>query len=409
MAPGEEAFAASLRQQSPELVGIKAFSKDVAAAAATAAVARNILPDATIILGGPHPSCAEPTEIMHDFPDIDFAFRGEAEAGLPRLAALLAAGPPSMDALAAIDGLAWRDGDQVRHTPSPVHGDLTTLPHPDWRQLDPRQYQPVQFRAAADAAAPMLPAPIITTRGCPGQCSFCSAWRINGKRIRFRDPEDVVDEMAMLQHDYGVQNFMVMDNCFTSSKEHFTSICRGILRRNITATWDCCSYERLDHLTDDTVALMRQAGCRMLHLGIESASTSIRGQLQKHCSLDGYRRVVSLCKRHGIAPVAWFILGFPGETVADMRETIRFGLGLGATQCTFTPCFPLPGSAVYASLQAKHGVERIQWVDFDVKRSPWPMHAGSTAQLRRMLLLGRVGAKVAATSATLGRLMARML
>ncbi|AGW13768.1 B12-binding domain-containing radical SAM protein [Megalodesulfovibrio gigas] len=405
-APGDEAsLLEDCRRLAPGLVGVKVFTKDTAAAMATVRAIRRALSGTRIILGGPHPSCAEPAEVMADFPELDYAFRGEAEAALPALASLLEHGSPDDDSLAAIPGLVWRSADGVRANPPALTRDLPGLPQPAWDLLAPESYNVLGLADALGGAA----APIITTRGCPGACSFCSAWMVSGKRIRFRDPEEVVDEMRRLQRDHGVKSFMIMDNCFTSSSAHFTGICETMLRENIQATWDCCSYERLDHLTEETVSLMHRAGCRMLHLGIESAAPRIRTGLQKHCSLEDYRRVTALCNAHGIAPVGWFILGFPDESLAEMHQTLRFAFSLDLAMATVTPCYPLPGSQVYQALKAKHGLDRLHWDTFDTKRSPWPMHQGSTARRNRLLKLARLGMKIMRRSPRLGRLYGRLM
>jgi radical SAM superfamily enzyme YgiQ (UPF0313 family) len=395
MEPSEAAFRRTLQEFQPEVVGLKFFTKDARAARETAEVVKDELPGCVLVAGGPHPSCVEPEELLEAFPRLDYGLRGEAESALPALADAVAAERAGESRAQGwqedIPGLVWRGEQGVRANPPQFEPELDALDGPAWEAIDPANYLgDMCFPPTLEGPA----APICTTRGCPGQCSFCSAHLVNGRRIRYRTPARVVDEMERLGRQFGVRKFMITDNCFTSRRSHFVAVCNEILERGLTVEWDCCTYERLDHIDDETAALLRRSGCRMVHMGIESGHPEVRRTMRKHCDVAGYKRIIPILRRHGILVGGWFILGFPGETLEQMRETIRQAFALRPDFLSFTPCFPLPGSPVYEALRAKHGVDRVDWAEFHIKDSAYPAHALSTDQLnalfRKVRFLERV-------------------
>jgi len=391
--PSPEALEKELRAFAPRVVGMKVFTKDVAAARKTAALVRAALPDTVMLLGGPHASCADPEELLGDFPQVDFALRMEGEESLPRLILELEACPawrsdPAWPARAeTIPGLVWRHGDVVRANPGQVIADLNGLPLPVWDLMDPATY-------AADLMLPGLKpgpaAPIITTRGCPGQCSFCSAFLVSGRRIRFRSPSEVVREIRLLHDRFGVSKFLFFDNCFTSSRRHITGICQGVLDAGLDIVWDCNCYENLNSLDRETVALMARAGCRMVHMGIESASPRVRQRTCMTASLEGYLGTARLLRSNGIGVGAWFILGFPGETLSDMWRTLRFALAMAPEVGSFTRCFPLPNSQVYQELKKSRAFSRLDWSTYRPDRDSLstlpPLALGAALEASRFLL-----------------------
>ncbi len=382
-----------LRSFAPRMVGMKVFTKDVAAAQRTAALVRSALPDTALLLGGPHASCADPDELLADFPQADFALRMEAEESLPALVRELEECPnwrtdPAWPARAeTIAGLVWRAGDTVRANSGKVIADLNGLPVPVWDLMNPVAY-------TTDLMLPGLrpgPAvPIITTRGCPGQCSFCSAFLVSGRRIRFRSPGEVVREIRLLHDRFGVRKFLFFDNCFTSSRPHITGICQGILDAGLDIVWDCNCYENLKSLDQETVALMARAGCCMVHMGIESASPRVRQRTNMTASLKDYLEKARLLRKNGIGIGAWFILGFPGETLSDMWRTLRFALTMRPDVGSFTRCFPLPNSQVYAELKKQYAITRLDWATYQPDHYSLstlsPLALGAALKASRLLL-----------------------
>jgi radical SAM superfamily enzyme YgiQ (UPF0313 family) len=383
-----EKFRGRLTDEMPEVLGVKIFTKDVGAAKKTISIIRETLPRSTVVIGGPHPSSESPGELMQDFPDVDFAIRGEAEETLPQLLEGMGDGHPHTPPGNAerINGLVWREGGRVMANPISFTRELDRIDFPLWELFDPADYS-VRLLSAGEMRGNT--APIITTRGCPGKCSFCTAYNVNGRRIRFRSPGNVIEEMKLLYNEYGVRAFMFQDNCFTSLRGNLVAICEGVIESGMDIQWDCASYESLRNLTDETLSLMYRAGCRMIHMGIESASERTRKRMNKSCSLSEITEKAGVVRGNGIKVGAWFMVGFPEETRKEMQETIDYALSLGAELVTITPCFPLPGTEVYNYLRERYGIERIDWSDFDIRRSRYPMSELSSVRLAMLLKLVR--------------------
>ncbi len=399
MQGGIAGFQSALRTLHPELCGIKIFTKDVAAAIETIKIIRSILPHCIIVLGGPHVSCSEPDDLLWTFPDFDYAFRGEVEHIFPNFIQKL----EQNEDVSGIPGLIWKVDNEVRWNKHSFIKDLDMLQDPAWELIDPRKYG----SGAHDPKKSNVRAPIITTRGCPGKCTFCSAWRVNGKVIRKRSPRRIVNEIEQLYREFDVRTFHVMDNCFTSSSKHLVDFCNEIIKRNLPIEWDCNSFERLDNLTSESLNLMYRAGCRTLQMGVESASDITRKMINKHTNLSSYKEVMFKAKRAKMKVTAWFIIGFPGESKEAMRETVRQAYALPADELMFTQCFPLPGSAVYDNWKHHHYLKKHDWAGYNVATSPYPVSDLNSNQLLWFVRRARIGLKLRRRSRMLGYLWAR--
>jgi len=386
----EESLRGWLRENCPDLIGIKIFTKDVGAAKRTISLVRETLPDGIIVIGGPHPSAVDPLELMEDFAYCDFAIKGEAEISLPSLLSAVARswennkkGCLTKEMAVTVPGLVWRNKEKVFSNPIAFVYDLDNIDFPCWEMLDPNNYDVDMLGSAIKEGNT---APIITTRGCPGMCNFCSAFNVNGRIIRTRSPENVLKEMLLLYNKYDVNKFMFQDNCFTSIKENLIRLCELIIEEGMEIEWDCVSYERLDNLTDETLSLMYRAGCRMIHMGVESGSPNVRRVMNKSGSLEEITEKVRIIQRNSIKVCAFFMIGFPEETKQEMKKTIKYAFFLGAELVMFTICFPLPGTQVYSYIKEKYKFDRIDWANFDIYTSQYPISKLSSMELTRSLL-----------------------
>jgi anaerobic magnesium-protoporphyrin IX monomethyl ester cyclase len=201
MNPSANDFKSWLTAKMPEVIGVRVFTKDVAAAKRTIAIIREINPETIVVIGGPHPSAVDPVELMEDFTECDFAIRGEAEKSFPLLLNEIFAGEVNRGKgfletkeLKTIPGLVWRNTDKIDCNPISFVHDLDRFNFPPWEIINLNDYSTNMFGSEIEGAT----APIITTRGCPGKCTFCSAFNVNGRKIRSRSPENVIKEMLIL-------------------------------------------------------------------------------------------------------------------------------------------------------------------------------------------------------------------
>ena len=398
-----ENFRKWLNENQPEIVGIKVFTKDVAAAQKTIAIIRETLHETTIVIGGPHPSASEPEDLMDDFIDCDFAIRGEAEESLPSLLSEIKNSgdkdtKPVGERYKNVPGLVWLEEGNVFSNPISLVHNLDNIDFPCWEMFNPKDYSVNMLGSTLKEG---YTSPIITTRGCPGKCSFCCAYNINGRKIRYRSPSNVLKEMSLLYNKYNVKKFMFMDNCFTSNKENLINICEGILNEKMVIEWDFVSYEKLDNLTGSTLSLMYRSGCRLIHMGIESGSEKTRRVMNKSCSLKEITEKIKVIQDTGVKVGAWFMIGFPEETKKEIRETTDYAFSVGVDMMQFSTCFPIPGSQVYHYIKGKYKFLKMDWGAFNIYDSIYPISQLSSKELKKIyriirfrVLMGRAFNKI---------------
>jgi anaerobic magnesium-protoporphyrin IX monomethyl ester cyclase len=306
------------------------------------------------VIGGPH-VIADPLGSLAQS-GADFACSGEGEGTLSRLA--------DGEAPETIPGLChWKDGRPFANPPAPFHRAIDDFGGPAWDLIDPRSYPPAPHGMIA-RRFPL--APIITTRGCPYPCTYCSAPLTAGKVMRFRDPELVAEEVERLHRDYGVREVQIEDDNFTLRREHAARVCEALLRRRLPVIWSLPNGVRIDKLDPELLALMKRAGCYLMALGIESANQRVLDLVRKHLDVETVRRVVGWVKAAGIEAWGFFMIGFPTETREEVLNTVRFAHSLPLDRVQFGKTTPLPGTALYELWKRDYsGGAEIDWRRFN--------------------------------------------
>lgn len=383
MDPSAENFKGYLKKNRFDLIGVKVFTKDVAAANKTIRMIKAESPDSSIVVGGPHPSTSEPYDVMEDFNECDFAIRGEAEAGFPLLIEhIVNNGKGVQDGLEKIPGLVWKSEGQIRYNPPYLSPYIDSLGFPLWDMMHPRDYKTPKIPGAALKGNS---APIIVTRGCSALCSYCAAFKISGKAVRSRSSASVLSEIDMLYNKYDVRHLFFMDTRFMQKDNVVAEICEGILEHKMELAWDCIGYEDLSCLNLDLLTLMKKAGCRLINMGIESGSEKTRQNIRKTGRLSEIREKIRIVKEAGIGVRAFFMIGFWGETKADMKDTADFAFSIPADSLQFEIACPHPGTDLLNSLKTKYRVDRINWENFDIYKSPYPLAEARSDELLRIL------------------------
>ena len=327
------------------------------------------------IIGGPHIICDPESSLMDS--KADYAAIGEGERTLNQLANGI---EPSM-----VEGLVyWENGKTKRSNPNiqnlitekkmyttkigeeerNFQIDIDDFGEPDWDDIDPRSYQKMVPHGMIYKSLPL--APIITTRGCPYSCIYCSAPITAGKRMRYRDPVKVVDGIEKLIKNYGVKEIQIEDDNFTLKRAHVVSICEELINRKIKVHWGLPNGVRIDKLDPELLRLMKKAGCYQMSLGIESGSQRILDMIKKRLDKKLVKNVVNEVKKAGIQTVGFFMIGFPTETKAEIKETIDFACSLDLDRAVFGKATPLPGTALYDIWIEKYSKnENINWKTFN--------------------------------------------
>ena len=275
-------------------------------------------PGLRIIAGGPFPTTSA-DRILRDCPDIDCVAKGEGEELLPDYLA-------NLDALGAVEGLVWRDGNEiVRNAPRPRIKDLDQYPYPDRTSL------PIDYIESLPLDLPTSLSldkwcTIQTSRGCPHECVYCDIPPMSDRKWRSRSAEHVLGEMQEL-HDMGYRAIMLTDDQFLVNRKRITAICDGIVERKLALRWGC--QGRVDSAAVDQFPAMKKAGCDFIAFGVESGVQKVLDRLRKHQTLEQVEYAVREAKRHGIRRVhGFFVIGCPDETTEDIRETFRFAARL---------------------------------------------------------------------------------
>ena len=322
-----------LEEYRPKLVGVTCVTLNYPLAARMLKVCKEFDSGIVTVIGGPHASFTS-EETLTRAPWIDAVAIGEGERTLVELARAVAGGSD----FGHIAGLAFTDsGSVVKTEPRSRIEDLDELTLPA-RHLLPLS----RYRALG------VPCTVITSRGCPYGCIFCSAHRMFGRRVRFRDPGLVVDEIEMLQRDFGFPQINIVDDTFTVNHGHAREVCEEILRRNLRISWS--AYARVDNMTEDLVTLMKRAGCEMVLFGIESGDENILKTIKKGVTPDDMRRGVKIAADAGLNVFTSFILGLPGESPDTARKSMAFARELDdnyGAKFAFHILAPLPGTELY--------------------------------------------------------------
>jgi anaerobic magnesium-protoporphyrin IX monomethyl ester cyclase len=226
--------------------------------------------------------------------------------------------------------------------------DLDGLPFPDWGQMDPRKYK----KAPHGAFIKNFPvAPVVTTRGCPYECTFCASPKIWERSIRYRSPGNVVDEIELLVREYEVKEIHFEDDNLTLKRSHVEGICQLIIERGVKISWACPNGVRADKLDHDLLKLMEKSGCYYIAFGIESGDQKILDNVKKHIEIETVFKAVEMAEEEGIMTQGFFIFGLPGETRQTIEKTIDFSKRTKLSRAQFLLLDVLPGCELWDNLE----------------------------------------------------------
>jgi len=301
----------------PPLALIGGTSHSRFASFETASRIKEVCPNTTVVYGGPHAAFTA-DDTLQNVPAIDIIVRGEGEETCRELADWAGAGGRPED-LGKIKGISYRDdGEVVHNPPRPAIKYLDAL-GPPARALVPMP----RYEMKMDYLDDVPGASIMTARGCPIGCTFCSASAMFGSRYRARSPAAVADEVEDLITNYGARGIKIFDSTFTLSRRHVEGFCDELERRGIDVPWEC--EIRVDNVDKELLARMQEAGCYYVDVGVESGSQRVLDDcVRKRITLEAAERVLRWSKELGLLTKVFFTLGHPGETYEEAKETNRF-------------------------------------------------------------------------------------
>jgi anaerobic magnesium-protoporphyrin IX monomethyl ester cyclase len=317
-----------------------------------------------VVVGGPHASfMAE--EILGNG-SADFVVRGEGEYTMLELLNALKAGSD----LGHIRGLSYLYDNQIIHNDDRIYSeDLDTLPFPARHLLDMDQYRTSKMGVRSITS-------ILTSRGCPYQCSFCASSRLAGTSWRSRSVESIIEEVQLVKDTYGYPAVAFVDDNFTLDPKRVTNICEEILKRDWDIHWWC--FTRADTIVKnpEMVSLMYKAGCRSTYIGIESGNQETLDSYKKKISAEISRQAISILKKNKIEMTA--------RDKGMVEDTLRFAKALNPNTVSFSILTPYPGTELFE--QVKDKIVSFDWRKYDGIHSVITLKHFRPLQLQLILL-----------------------
>lgn len=339
----------------PDVVAISnMFSWQISAALETARISKNICPQAVTVLGGPHASSFPEQMIENQF--IDFVVMGEGEERFYYLLESL-----SQNNQVAIQGVLGTVNDSEllrpnKKAPIKFINDLDELPFPAYDMVDTERY----FYLQSHGYAPRVrergnrAVTILTSRGCPHQCVFCSIQTTMGYKFRYHSPDYVHDHISHLKTNFGIDFIHFEDDNFTHELDRYDAIIDMLLSLNPVIHWDTPNGVRADSWTRERLQRTKASGCQHLCIAIESSVQRVIDHVvKKKLDLSTVEPVMRISQEIDLPLSAFYVLGLPGETADEIKSNVQYAISkyqLHNVYPTFSIAKPLPGTELYETV-----------------------------------------------------------
>ena len=340
----------------PDIVGISQWTHNRHTSLDLARLIRSLNPHCTIIMGGAHATFSYETVLAEDSP-VDMVVLGEGEATLLEVATCHAEGREWRNA----KGIAYaRQGKIIVNPPRMALTDLDSLPLPM-----------LHLEHSFDIDPALQPEFILTSRGCPSACHFCSSPGFWNRRVRFRSPANIVDEIMYNRNRFGLIYFSIRDDTFTADRQRTINFCRLLIKRKAYIIWNCQS--RVTALDEELLSWMKLAGCECIQLGVESGSPRILDKLGKSITPSQIERSAAMIRDAGIHLSVYLISDVPGETEEDIGQTIGLIRRIQPNDGYVSPLAYYPGTPLFDDARA---AGRIDDNIFEISREAAVYAAG---------------------------------
>jgi len=331
------------RLGNPDLVGISTITSTAPRAYKIADKLRRA--GIPVIMGGPHVTFLADEALTH----ADFVIRGEGETALMRF---IDAWETDQD-YAWVPNLSYKIKNNIMHNPKGTAiENLDVIPLADFSALE---YKPGRV-------AGQVTIPVLTSRGCPHECAFCSVTSVFGKKYRFRSARNIITELR--RYNRRGNHIFFYDDNFAADRKRLGILLRAMIKERFKFTWS--AQVRADIARDEaTVKLMRKAGCRILYIGLESVNPASLLAMKKRQTAQDIKSAVRLLRKHRIRVHGMFVLGFDEDDWQTVKKTVRFAKRSGLMSSQFLILTPLPGSEFYRKIKAEQRLMFPDWSLFD--------------------------------------------
>lgn len=329
----EEKMIKAIKEEKPDLIGfsIKSFSVNNVLNLARIIKEKTA---AKMIAGGPHITLCANEFFAKDNNDIfDFGFQGEGDISFSVFCDKLGDEEKYKD----IAGLVYKDKTGVwQFNKSEFVSDLDSIANPSFKYF----VDEIDFEKQEGY-------PLLTSRGCPYLCIYCSVSKISGRKWRARSVENILSELEEAIKVYNIKSFKIIDDNFTLDMDRAKDFCRKLIKGGYDFKWSCPNGIRADRIDDELAGLMRQSGCERVSLGIESGDEKVFNFINKGEKLDAVEKAVKILKKAGIKVDGFFIIGLPFETVRSAKKSARLAEKLGLNSVKWNMLVPYPQTSLW--------------------------------------------------------------
>ena len=367
-------FEAIVRSWNPDLVGASVLANEFGITGhITLESVKKVRRDIVTVLGGVYPTTRPADAIKPE--TVDYVVIGEGEYVFPALVQYL-----NGDGELPRNGLAYRSasGLPVIQDRAPFVEPLDALPYPAFELTDYNRYANESFKHVVDAPRALPYAKMITSRGCPIGCTFCQVEVISGKITRYQSASRVVDEMEWLIDKYGVKAIDFLDDNFLGHKGRSHAIFDEMIRRKVPVVWNAANVSSW-FLNDDLLEKMRASGCQYVSIAVESGVERVlKHIIKKPVKLAHVKAMVEKVRSLGMDSTTLWVIGSPGETWDEIRETIRVAEWIDADYTKINVATPYPGTELFDMAVAGGYLEST----FDFDNLAWGQATLSTEEFR---------------------------
>jgi radical SAM superfamily enzyme YgiQ (UPF0313 family) len=322
-----ETIARKAAGYKPDIVGFHCKTAQANACSRISRAIKQVYPLAMHVIGGPHITlCYE--EYLKDNSDFAYGFIGEADVNFSEFCRRVSGRQPVED----IPGIAYRKDDSVIGTERELILGLDELPQPDFDLIENFSWKDFRY-------------PLLTSRGCPYKCNFCSVPLISSKRFRQRSPSDCIKELSRVKREKGITCFEILDDNLTLNMKRAKELCHALIDSKLNLSWYCHNGIRADRLDQELANLMAEAGCTSIAFGIESGDQEVFSRVIKGEELQHIVDAINMTKKAGMKTVGYFIIGLPGDNLKAMRTTIAFQRTLNLDHYVYGIFIPYPGTS----------------------------------------------------------------
>ena len=327
----EKRFNSVLKEFNPDVLCISLASLTLEHAFDIMKKVKSQNPKTIVIAGGPEVTTL--SESILPKSDVDFVVVGEGDFVLPKFLEKY----EKNEDWKSIPGLGYKEEGKITINPRELPENLDDIPFPAWHLFNLKDYNKNPKR---------IQLPIMTARGCPHKCIFCTIPSIFVK-YRYRSPKNVVDEIEYVNKRFGIDDFQVMDDNIGLFKDRVIGICDDIIKRKLKIRWVVGQGLTANSVNKDMMVKMSESGCTMVSIGVESVHDDVLANIKKPSRISTIENAIKICKEAGIKVKGFFIIGLPGSTFKKELDSIEIFKRTGIDMPRYSHAVPMPQTELY--------------------------------------------------------------